>query len=116
MEQELHRLRHGISMLAGRLSADAESESDIADSIGLGCRSVYHLVRLQAPRLDHESHTKDIDFVPSSIEARWLAGKTDMLRALAARVWETPVGPEDGVVFHDFSGSGQHETTEGAAA
>lgn len=117
MEQELHRLRHGISLLAGRLSADAKEDGDIAHSIGLGCRSVYHLVRLQAPRLDHENHTKDIDFAPSRIEARWSAGNDDMLRALAARVWETPVGPEEGVVLHDFAGGAQCETAaEGLAA
>lgn len=112
MEQELHRLRHGISMLAGRLSAEAKSDSDIAHSIGLGCRSVYHLVRLEAPRLDYESHTKDIDFAPTSIETRWSAGKADMLRALAARVWETPVGPEEGVVLHDFADASRSETTD----
>jgi hypothetical protein len=33
-----------------------------------------HVVRLLAPRLDNESHLKDIDFSPSRIRERWRAG------------------------------------------
>ncbi len=33
-----------------------------------------HVVRLLAPQLDNENHTKDVDFSPSSIQRRWEAG------------------------------------------
>ncbi|HET6718815.1 MAG TPA: patatin-like phospholipase family protein [Rhodocyclaceae bacterium] len=105
MEQEMHRLRHGIWLLAKRLPAEARADAELAASIELGCRSVYHLVRLQAPRLGHENQTKDIDFAPSHIEARWRAGREDLLRVVATRCWESPVGPEEGVVLHNFEGA-----------
>ena len=33
-----------------------------------------HVVRLLAPQLNREDHTKDIDFSPSGIMKRWDAG------------------------------------------
>ncbi len=41
---------------------------------GYGCPTRMHVVRLLAPQLDHEDHTKDIDFSPSGIMQRWDAG------------------------------------------
>ena len=40
-----------------------------------------------APRLDNESHTKDIDFTPAGIRARWEAGYADTKRALQRQAW-----------------------------
>ena len=39
-----------------------------------GCPTRMHVVRLLAPQLDREDHTKDIDFSPSGIMQRWEAG------------------------------------------
>ena len=103
MEQELHRLRHAIWQLAARLPDAVRAESEVAEVVALGCRSVYHLYQLQVPRLDFEDQSKDIDFAPGRIEQRWQAGRTDVARALASRGWETPVGPEAGVVLHDIA-------------
>lgn len=103
LEQELHTLRHTVSLLGARLPPELRAEADIAKAIDLGCRSVYHLVRLQAPRLAREDHVKDIDFTVAGIGQRWAAGQRDTLHALAAEPWETPVGPEQGVLVHDFS-------------
>jgi NTE family protein len=116
MEQEMHRLRHGIWLLAKHLPDEAKADAELAPAIELGCRSVYHLVRLQAPRLVNENQTKDIDFAPSHIEARWRAGSEDLLRAVATRCWESPVGPEEGVVLHDFAGPPQTAGSAGRAA
>ena len=41
---------------------------------GYGCLTRMHVVRLLAPRLDNEDHTKDVDFSPSGIRKRWEAG------------------------------------------
>ncbi|MDE2439973.1 MAG: patatin-like phospholipase family protein [Betaproteobacteria bacterium] len=103
LEQELHTLRHTVSLLGARLPPEQRAEADIAQAIDLGCRSVYHLIRLQAPRLARENHVKDIDFSVASIGQRWAAGQRHTLHALAAKPWETPVGPEQGVLVHDFS-------------
>lgn len=102
LERELHRLRHGISLLASRLPATERTDAQLAPAIAHGCRSVYHLVRLQAPRLADEDQTKDIDFAPSRIAQRWSAGCQGALQALAARPWERAIGPEEGVLLHSF--------------
>jgi NTE family protein len=103
LEQELHTLRHTVSQLAAKLPPELRADKEIAQAVDRGCRSVYHLVRLQAPRLAGDDHTKDIDFTPTGIGQRWAAGQRDTLRALAAKLWETPLGPEQGVLLHDFS-------------
>ncbi|MBT0960273.1 patatin-like phospholipase family protein [Denitromonas iodatirespirans] len=102
LEQELHRLRHSVSLLAERLPEAARADAEVAEAIRLGCRSTYHVVRLQAPRLEREDQAKDIDFAPARVRERWRAGCRDAQRALAARPWEEPVAAEEGVVLHDF--------------
>lgn len=103
MEQELHSLRHSVSLLAARLPKAVRDEAEVARSISLGCRSVYHLIRLQAPRLPDENHAKDIEFTPARVGQRWAAGYQDALRALDARPWEQAVGADEGVLLHDFT-------------
>ena len=100
LEQEAHRLRHGISVLAGHLPAELRQQPVLDEIIRQGCRSTYHVIRLQAPRLVHDTHAKDIDFATSSIQRRWDSGRHDALVALAAKPWERPVGAEEGVVLH----------------
>jgi NTE family protein len=54
-----------------------------------------------APKLDREDHTKDIDFTPAGIRARWRAGYEDTKRMVLRAPWTAPVDPMDGVVIHD---------------
>ena len=60
-----------------------------------------HVVRLLAPQLENENHTKDVDFSPSSIRARWEAGYTKTMRALDQAPWEHDVDPLAGVILHE---------------
>ena len=60
-----------------------------------------HVARLVAPKLDGEDHTKDIDFTPAGIRARWQAGYADTKRMIERAPWTAPVDPMDGVVIHD---------------
>ena len=60
-----------------------------------------HVVRLIAPGLDGEDHTKDIDFTPGGIHARWQAGYADAKRMIKRGPWQKPVDPTEGVVIHD---------------
>ena len=46
----------------------------VKELAGYSCRTRMHVVRLLAPRLDNETHIKDIDFSPAGICARWEAG------------------------------------------
>jgi NTE family protein len=66
-----------------------------------GCGTIMHIVRLNAPRLDHEDHLRDIDFTSGGIHARWQAGYADTMRVLERRPWETPIDPMMGVAVHD---------------
>ena len=60
-----------------------------------------HVVRLVAPRLDGEDHTKDIDFTPAGIRARWQAGYAATRHMVQRAPWRAPVDPIEGVVIHD---------------
>jgi Patatin phospholipase len=50
-------------------------------------RIIHSQLRLLAPRLDNENHTKDIDFTSAGIRLRWEAGYAHTMRALERRAW-----------------------------
>ena len=60
-----------------------------------------HVVRLLAPQLENENHTKDVDFSPTSISLRWEAGYTNTMRALEQAPWEREFDPLEGVILHE---------------
>jgi NTE family protein len=60
-----------------------------------------HVVRLLAPRLENENHTKDVDFSPTSIRMRWEAGYTKTMRALDQAPWERDFDLQEGVILHE---------------
>jgi NTE family protein len=60
-----------------------------------------HVVRLLAPQLDRENHTKDIDFSPSAIMQRWDAGYVPTKAALERARWVGAFDPLAGVVLHE---------------
>jgi NTE family protein len=100
-QRQIHRMRHVISALAEKLSPELRNSPEIRDLAAYGCKTKMHVVRLLAPRLKNEDHTKDIDFSPAGVAARWHAGLTDMRETLAARPWEDPHDAEEGFVLHD---------------
>jgi len=100
-QRQIHRLRHVISALAEKLPADVLALPEVKELTGYGCKTRMHVVRLLAPRLKHEDHTKDVDFSPAGIAARWRAGLADMRETLAAKPWEDSHDAEEGFVLHD---------------
>ena len=62
-----------------------------------------HVARLLAPALASEDHTKDIDFTPDGIRARWQAGIDDARRMIERAPWDGPADPMEGVVVHELS-------------
>jgi Patatin phospholipase len=60
-----------------------------------------HESAVELPRVENESHAKDIDFSPAGICRRWEAGYADTKRALAEQSWIGEFGPFDGVVLHE---------------
>jgi NTE family protein len=100
-QREMHRLRHVISELAKYVPDDVRMTDLVRELTAYGCPTRMHVVRLLAPRLDNESHLKDIDFSPSGIRRRWHAGYTDTCRALARAPWIGEFSPLEAVVLHE---------------
>jgi NTE family protein len=97
----VHRLRHVISELVKFVPESRLSDPVVKDLAEYGCRTRMHVVRLLAPRLDNENHTKDIDFSTSGIRSRWEGGYAHTMRALERRAWEDECDPLEGVILHD---------------
>lgn len=100
-QQQAHRLRHVINQLAARLPESERSDPAVRELIDYGCSTRMHVVRLLAPQLDRESHTKDIDFSPSGIMRRWDAGYSHTRSVLERRPWVGEFDPLAGVVLHE---------------
>jgi NTE family protein len=100
-QKQLHRLRHVIAEL-GRLLPEADRQrEDVQELTGYGCLTRMHVVRLLAPPVEGEDHTRDIDFSPSGIRQRRMAGYEDTRRTLAAAPWEGEFDPLEGFVLHE---------------
>jgi len=100
-QQQVHRLRHVINQLAARLP-EAEFRNEVVQElVGYGCSTQMHVVRLLAPQLDRETHTKDIDFSQSGIMRRWDAGYTHTKAVLERAPWVGEFDPLSGVVLHE---------------
>ena len=100
-QQQIHRLRHIINQLAAKLPEAERNSSSIRELASYGCQTRMHIVRLLAPQLDRETHTKDIDFSPGGIRQRWDAGYAHTQSVLARAPWTGEFDPLSAVVFHE---------------
>ena len=100
-QQQTHRLRHVVSQLVRHLPDDVRKTEAVQELAGYGCVTQMHVVRLLAPRLENENHTKDIDFTPSGIRMRREAGFEATMRALRQAPWEGDFDPIEGVILHE---------------
>ncbi len=103
---ETHRLRHAIAELIARMPENLQQAEDIRELAGYGCLTRMHVVRLLAPRLDHEDQTKDVDFSPSGIARRREAGYLNAQAAIKAAPWKQKFETIDGVLLHDIGVGG----------
>ena len=87
-----------------RLPEKEREDPYVRELASYGCGTTMHLIRLLAPRLDNEDHTKDIDFSARGIEARWRAGYAAASRVIAEQPWHCEVDPLTGIVIHEASG------------
>jgi NTE family protein len=100
-QQQIHRLRHVISQLAARLPEAERESAAVRELSSYGCQTRMHVVRLLAPQLDRENHTKDIDFSAGGIKRRWEAGYAHTKSVLSRKPWLGEFDPLSGVVFHE---------------
>jgi NTE family protein len=99
--QQAHRLRHVINELAARLPQAERDSPEIRELVSYGCQTRMHVVQLLAPQLDHEDHTKDVDFSPTGIRKRWDAGYAHTKAVLAREPWVGQFDPLSGVILHE---------------
>jgi NTE family protein len=100
-QKQLHKLRHVINELARNLPPEAKRNNEVAELCSYGCPTRMHIVRLLAPMIGGEDHTKDIDFSGSGIRARWQAGYADTMRVLERAPWLDEVDPLEGFILHE---------------
>jgi NTE family protein len=100
-QKQIHHLRHVIREMAKRMPESERNAPAVRELASWGCSTTMHVVRLIAPSIAGEDHTKDIDFTPAGIAARWRAGHAHTKAMLERAPWQAPVDPIDGVVIHD---------------
>jgi len=98
-QKQLHKLRHVIAELTAKLTD--EQRKEVPGLAGYGCLTRMHVVRLLAPPLAGEDHSKDIDFSAEGIKARWDAGYADTVRMLAQQPWTHEFDPMEGFILHE---------------
>jgi NTE family protein len=103
-------MRHIIAELSKMLPEDKRRDNRLADMASYGCLTRMHVVRLLAPALDHEDHSKDIDFSANGIRRRREAGYRDTMETLEKAPWRAPVDDIEGFILHEASGGRMVQT------
>jgi NTE family protein len=103
-QRQLHNLRHVIAELWRKLPEEIRRDPEIERLAEHGCLTRMHVVRLLAPQLDNEDHTKDIDFSAHGIKSRWEAGYRHMQATLEMAPWREAVDPIEGFILHETRG------------
>ena len=109
-QRQLHRMRHVIAELTKMVPEDKRRDNRFGEMASYGCLTRMHVVRLLAPALDYEDHSKDIDFSASGIRRRREAGYDDTMRTLENAPWRAPVDEIEGFILHEASGGRMVET------
>src|SRR5260221_7103231 len=100
-QTQIHRLRHVIRQLVEYIPEDLRDSEAVRALADYGCLTRMHVVRLLAPRLDNEDHTKDVDFTPGGIRKRWEPGYAHARRAIELAPWQAEFGPLHGFILHE---------------
>jgi NTE family protein len=99
-QKQLHKLRHVVRELAAKLPPEIANSPEAIELAGYGCVTRMHVVRLLAPRLAGEDHSKDMDFSRNGIQHRWRAGYDDTMRVLMQAPWAGNFDPLEGFILH----------------
>ena len=100
-QKQLHRLRHVVSGLVKHIPEQLRQTPEVQSLAEYGCLTRMHVVRLLAPTIDGEDHTKDIDFSLAGIRTRSAAGYADTSRLITMAPWEGEFDPMEGVILHE---------------
>ncbi len=100
-QRQIHKLRHVIAQLERLLPDDVRARPETRALTIYGCVTRMHVVRLLAPPLYGETHSKDVDFTASGIRQRWHSGYRDTVRVLQQAPWTGEFDPLEGFVLHE---------------
>jgi len=103
-QRQLHKLRHVITELTALLPDGCREAPGVSELAAYGCPTRMHVIRLLAPALAGEDHSKDIDFSPSGIRQRREAGYADTMHTLEAAPWRGDFDPLEGFILHEAIG------------
>jgi NTE family protein len=103
-QRQIHRLRHVINELGKLVPAQVFRDANAEDLMHYACQTRMHVVRLLAPALDGEDHSKDVDFSPSSIKERWESGYEHTRDTLRHAPWRGAFDPLEGFILHEAMG------------
>ena len=99
-QARLHRLRHVVRTLFDLLPEDKRNTPEVQELADYGCATTMHLLEINAEPLDGETNSREYDFSPATINARWQAGYVDTCRVIARRPWDNPIDPAVGVAVY----------------
>ena len=108
-QRQLHRLRHIIAELGAMIPEDVANK-EVAEMRSYGCTTTMHVVRLLAPALEYEDHSKDIDFSPEGIRQRWEAGYRHTIDTIEQAPWRGEFSAIEGFILHETCGGEMIET------
>jgi NTE family protein len=114
-QRQLHRMRHIIAELSAMVPPEKAKDNSVAEMRSYGCTTTMHVVRLLAPALEYEDHSKDIDFSPEGIRQRWAAGYHDTMVTLEQAPWRGEFDPLEGFILHEACGGELVQTAAGRA-
>jgi len=100
---ETHRLRHIIKQLVKHIPEALRDTDAVKELSAWGCQTRMHVVRLLAPPVEWEDHTKDVDFSPEGIGQRWRAGYAHTRDVIRQAPWKGDFDPLQGVILHEPS-------------
>jgi len=102
-QEQIHHLRHIIRQLGFLLPDNIRSKSNAKELLGWGCGTVMHVIPVLVPSLVGEDNSKDLDFTPAGIEARWTAGLELTRQRIKAAEWKQVADPVAGIIVHNQS-------------
>ena len=114
-QRQIHKMRHIIAELSKLVPEDKRQNNLFGDLKSYGCLTRMHVVRLLAPALDYEDHSKDIDFSAHGIRRRREAGYKDTMETLEKAPWRAPFDEIEGFILHEASGGRMVETPAAAS-
>jgi len=100
-QRQIHRLRHVIHELTLQLPAKTMGDAECRELAAWGCCTTMHVIKLVAPRLIDEDHTRDIDFTPAGIEERRQAGYDETAAMIARKPWTAELDSIEGMMIHE---------------